>query len=309
MIEIEGLRKVYSGGFEALKGVDLSIRRGEIFALLGPNGAGKTTLISVVCGLVNPSAGQVRVAGYDILDDFREARSRIGLVPQELTNEAFSTVWDTVSFSRGLFGKPRDPAHIEKVLRSLSLWDKRRNRLITLSGGMKRRVLIAKALAHEPEVLFLDEPTAGVDVELRRDMWEVVRGLRDNGVTIILTTHYIEEAEEMADRIGVIRSGELVLVEEKQELMRSLGSKELTLHLHEPVTAIPDVLSRFDLRLAEDGHALIYSYDATREDSNPRGGIADLLAEVESAGLGFKDLHTRQSSLEEIFVNLVRERT
>ncbi|GEN22456.1 ABC transporter ATP-binding protein [Halomonas cupida] len=309
MIEIEGLRKVYSGGFEALKGVDLSIRRGEIFALLGPNGAGKTTLISVVCGLVNPSAGQVRVDGYDILDDFREARSRIGLVPQELTNEAFSTVWDTVSFSRGLFGKPRDPAHIEKVLRSLSLWDKRRNRLITLSGGMKRRVLIAKALAHEPEVLFLDEPTAGVDVELRRDMWEVVRGLRDNGVTIILTTHYIEEAEEMADRIGVIRSGELVLVEEKQELMRSLGSKELTLHLHEPVTAIPDVLSRFDLRLAEDGHALIYSYDATREDSNPRGGIADLLAEVESAGLGFKDLHTRQSSLEEIFVNLVRERT
>ena len=309
MIEIEGLRKVYSGGFEALKGVDLSIRSGEIFALLGPNGAGKTTLISVVCGLVNPSAGQVRVAGYDILDDFREARSRIGLVPQELTNEAFSTVWDTVSFSRGLFGKPRDPAHIEKVLRSLSLWDKRRNRLITLSGGMKRRVLIAKALAHEPEVLFLDEPTAGVDVELRRDMWEVVRGLRDNGVTIILTTHYIEEAEEMADRIGVIRSGELVLVEEKQELMRSLGSKELTLHLHEPVTAIPDVLSRFDLRLAEDGHALIYSYDATREDSNPRGGIADLLAEVESAGLGFKDLHTRQSSLEEIFVNLVRERT
>lgn len=309
MIEIEGLRKVYSGGFEALKGVDLSIRRGEIFALLGPNGAGKTTLISVVCGLVNPSAGQVRVDGYDILNDFREARSRIGLVPQELTNEAFSTVWDTVSFSRGLFGKPRDPAHIEKVLRSLSLWDKRRNRLITLSGGMKRRVLIAKALAHEPEVLFLDEPTAGVDVELRRDMWEVVRGLRDNGVTIILTTHYIEEAEEMADRIGVIRSGELVLVEEKQELMRSLGSKELTLHLHEPVTAIPNVLSRFDLRLAEDGHALIYSYDATREDSDSRGGIADLLAEVESAGLGFKDLHTRQSSLEEIFVNLVRERT
>lgn len=307
MIEIEGLRKVYSGGFVALKGIDLSIRRGEIFALLGPNGAGKTTLISVICGLVNPSAGQVRVAGYDILDDFREARSRIGLVPQELTNEAFSTVWDTVSFSRGLFGKPRAPAHIEKVLRSLSLWDKRRNRLITLSGGMKRRVLIAKALAHEPEVLFLDEPTAGVDVELRRDMWEVVRSLRDNGVTIILTTHYIEEAEEMADRIGVIRSGELVLVEEKHQLMRSLGSKELTLQLHEPVSTLPEALVGFDLQLIEDGHSLVYRYDATREDNDSRG-IAELLAAVESAGLGFKDLHTRQSSLEEIFVNLVKER-
>lgn len=308
MIEIEGLRKVYASGFEALKGVDLSIRRGEIFALLGPNGAGKTTLISVVCGLVNPSAGHVRVGGHDILEEFREARSRIGLVPQELTNEAFSTVWDTVSFSRGLFGKPKNPSHIEKVLRSLSLWDKRKNRLITLSGGMKRRVLIAKALAHEPEVLFLDEPTAGVDVELRRDMWEVVRGLRDNGVTIILTTHYIEEAEEMADRIGVIRNGELVLVEDKHQLMRSLGSKQLTLHLHEPISDVPSVLDRFDLHLAEDGHALVYSYDASREDSDHQGSIADLLATVESAGLSFKDLHTRQSSLEEIFVNLVRER-
>ncbi|MGQ7247066.1 ABC transporter ATP-binding protein [Halomonas sp. V046] len=326
ILQIDALTKTYAGGFEALKGIDLSIRRGEIFALLGPNGAGKTTLISVICGLVNPSAGRVSVAGHDILDDFRAARSRIGLVPQELTSEAFSTVWDTVSFSRGLFGKPADPAHIEKVLRSLSLWDKRKSRLITLSGGMKRRVLIAKALAHEPEVLFLDEPTAGVDVELRRDMWEVVRGLRDNGVTIILTTHYIEEAEEMADRIGVIRAGELVLVEEKHELMRQLGSKELTLHLRHPLDAVPAGLARFDLRLSDDGHALVYSYDAgSREtpdgdaatdrqvdddgDSDDQSGIAELLAELEAAGIPFKDLHTRQSSLEEIFVSLVRERT
>lgn len=308
MIAVEGLSKVYDGGFQALKEVDLAIRRGEIFALLGPNGAGKTTLISVICGLVNASAGHVSVDGYDNVRHFREARSRIGLVPQELTSEAFSTVWDTVSFSRGLFGKPRDPVHIEKVLKSLSLWDKRRNRLITLSGGMKRRVLIAKALAHEPEILFLDEPTAGVDVELRRDMWEVVRGLRDNGVTIILTTHYIEEAEEMADRIGVIRAGELVLVEEKHELMRKLGRKELTLHLREPLTTVPERLAHHDLRLADDGHALVYTYDGRHNGDDDQAGIADLLADLEEAGIHFKDLHTRQSSLEEIFVSLVREK-
>ncbi|MAR71243.1 ABC transporter ATP-binding protein [Halomonas sp.] len=306
IIDVKGLTKVYNGGFEALKGIDLEIRRGEIFALLGPNGAGKTTLISVICGLVNPSSGRVLVDGHDILDDFRAARSRIGLVPQELTSEAFSTVWDTVSFSRGLFGKPKDPAHIEKVLRQLSLWEKRKNRLITLSGGMKRRVLIAKALAHEPQVLFLDEPTAGVDVELRRDMWEVVRGLRQSGVTIILTTHYIEEAEEMAERIGVIRAGELVLVEDKQTLMASLGRKELTLHLREPLSQLPEALAHRSLTLADDGHALVYRYDGADDGE---GAIADLLGEVDDAGITFKDLHTRQSSLEEIFVNLVKERT
>ena len=306
ILDVKGLTKVYHGGFEALKGIDLEIRRGEIFALLGPNGAGKTTLISVICGLVNPSSGRVLVDGHDILDDFRAARSLIGLVPQELTSEAFSTVWDTVSFSRGLFGKPKDPAHIEKVLRQLSLWEKRKNRLITLSGGMKRRVLIAKALAHEPQVLFLDEPTAGVDVELRRDMWEVVRGLRQSGVTIILTTHYIEEAEEMAERIGVIRAGELVLVEDKQTLMASLGRKELTLHLREPLSQVPGALAHRSLTLADDGHALVYRYDGS-DDSE--GAIADLLGEVEAAGITFRDLHTRQSSLEEIFVNLVKERT
>jgi ABC-2 type transport system ATP-binding protein len=306
IIDVKGLTKVYNGGFEALKGIDLEIRRGEIFALLGPNGAGKTTLISVICGLVNPSSGRVLVDGLDILDDFRAARSRIGLVPQELTSEAFSTVWDTVSFSRGLFGKPKDPAHIEKVLRQLSLWEKRKNRLITLSGGMKRRVLIAKALAHEPQVLFLDEPTAGVDVELRRDMWEVVRGLRQSGVTIILTTHYIEEAEEMAERIGVIRAGELVLVEDKQTLMASLGRKELTLHLREPLPQLPEALAHRSLTLADDGHALVYRYDGADDGE---GAIADLLGEVDAAGITFKDLHTRQSSLEEIFVNLVKERT
>ncbi|MGK0545672.1 ABC transporter ATP-binding protein [Halomonas cupida] len=305
IIDVQALTKVYAGGFEALKGIDLSIKRGEIFALLGPNGAGKTTLISVICGLVNPSSGRVRVDGHDILDDFRAARSLIGLVPQELTSEAFSTVWDTVSFSRGLFGKPKDPAHIEKVLRQLSLWEKRKNRLITLSGGMKRRVLIAKALAHEPQVLFLDEPTAGVDVELRRDMWEVVRGLRESGVTIILTTHYIEEAEEMAERIGVIRAGELVLVEEKQALMASLGRKELTLHLREPLDAVPHALAHHHLALSDEGHALVYHYDGADDGES---SIADLLADVDAAGIAFKDLHTRQSSLEEIFVNLVKER-
>ncbi|UYG09024.1 ABC transporter ATP-binding protein [Halomonas sp. M4R1S46] len=309
VIRVEGLSKTYDSGFQALSDVDLAIRRGEIFALLGPNGAGKTTLISVICGLVNASQGRVLVDGHDNVRDFRRARERIGLVPQELTSEAFSTVWDTVSFSRGLFGKPKDPAHIEKVLRSLSLWEKRRNRLITLSGGMKRRVLIAKALAHEPEILFLDEPTAGVDVELRRDMWEVVRGLRDSGVTIILTTHYIEEAEEMADRIGVIRGGSLVLVEEKRELMRKLGRKELTLHLREPISRVPTTLNGHRLTLADDGHALVYTYDGRHNGEDDQAGIAELLADLDAAGIRFKDLHTRQSSLEEIFVNLVRERT
>ncbi len=307
VISVERLSKTYAGGFQALKEVSLTIRRGEIFALLGPNGAGKTTLISVICGLVNASSGRVLVDGHDNVREFRAARERIGLVPQELTNDAFIRVWDTVAFSRGLFGKPKNPDHLEKVLRSLSLWEKRHNRMITLSGGMKRRVLIAKALAHEPEILFLDEPTAGVDVELRRDMWEVVRQLRDSGVTIILTTHYIEEAEEMADRIGVIRGGELVLVEEKRTLIRQLGSKELTLHLREPLEAIPAALDRHALALAEEGHALVYSYDAS-EDDEESSGIAELLADLAAEGIGFKDLNTRQSSLEEIFVSLVKER-
>ncbi|MEQ5801911.1 ABC transporter ATP-binding protein [Halomonas sp. H10-9-1] len=306
VIRVESLGKTFAGGFEALRDIDLEIRRGEIFALLGPNGAGKTTLISVICGLVNPSRGRVLVDGYDNVRQFRQARARIGLVPQELTNDAFIRVWDTVSFSRGLFGKPRDPAHIEKVLRALSLWEKRHNRMITLSGGMKRRVLIAKALAHEPEILFLDEPTAGVDVTLRRDMWEVVRQLRDSGVTIILTTHYIEEAEEMADRIGVIRAGELVLVEDKQALMRKLGRKELTIHLREPLDAMPQRLSSHGLRLIDEGHALLYTYDAEAGEDDGTG-IAELLADLEAAGIAVKDLHTRQSSLEEIFVNLVKE--
>ncbi|NIC06636.1 ABC transporter ATP-binding protein [Billgrantia bachuensis] len=305
MIQVEKLSKTYGDGFQALKEVDLTIRRGEIFALLGPNGAGKTTLISVICGLVNASGGSVKVGGFDNVSHYREARERIGLVPQELTNEAFTTVWDTVSFSRGLFGKPKDPAHIENVLRALPLWDKRDNRLLELSGGMKRRVLIAKALSHKPQVLFLDEPTAGVDVELRREMWEVVRGLRDQGVTIILTTHYIEEAEEMADRIGVIRRGELVLVEEKTALMQQLGRKELTLHLASPLETVPAALAGHDLTLAEEGHALVYTYDVTRLDEGT--GIAGLLADLEATGIRVKDLHTRQSSLEEIFVNLVRE--
>ncbi|SDL69388.1 ABC-2 type transport system ATP-binding protein [Franzmannia pantelleriensis] len=308
VISISGLDKVYAGGFHALKAVDLSIRRGEIFALLGPNGAGKTTLISVVCGLVNPSGGEVRVDGFDNVRDYRQARALIGLVPQELTNEAFETVWNTVSFSRGLFGKSPDPAHIERVLKSLALWDKRNNRLITLSGGMKRRVLIAKALSHEPRILFLDEPTAGVDVELRRDMWDVVRQLRDSGVTIILTTHYIEEAEEMADRIGVINGGQIVLVEEKAALMRKLGSKQLTLHLHAPLAEVPVALADYDLQLAADGSELIYTYDGTR-DGDEGSSITALLGDLDAAGIAFKDLHTRQSSLEDIFVDLVKERT
>lgn len=304
IITINGLNKTYEGGFQALTHVDLTIQRGEIFALLGPNGAGKTTLISVVCGLVNPTAGHVLVDGFDNVTHYRQARERIGLVPQELTNEAFETVWNTVSFSRGLFGKAPNPAHIEKVLKSLALWDKRNNRLMTLSGGMKRRVLIAKALSHEPRILFLDEPTAGVDVELRREMWEVVRQLRDNGVTIILTTHYIEEAEEMADRIGVINRGELVLVEEKAALMSKLGSKQLTLNLHSPLAEIPANLQRFELSLAAEGYELIYTYDGSQDEDGH--GISELLTALEREGITFKDLNTRQSSLEDIFVDLVR---
>ncbi|SHF23334.1 ABC-2 type transport system ATP-binding protein [Modicisalibacter ilicicola DSM 19980] len=304
VISVSKLSKTYASGFQALKQVDLEIHRGEIFALLGPNGAGKTTLISVVCGLVNPSEGTVLANGYDIVNDYRMARSQIGLVPQELTTDAFETVWNTVSFSRGLFGKAASPEHIEKVLKDLALWDKRNNRLITLSGGMKRRVLIAKALSHEPQILFLDEPTAGVDVELRRDMWEVVRGLRANGVTIILTTHYIEEAEEMADRIGVISNGEIILVEEKEALMQKLGRKQLTLQLQEPLDSVPSSLNGHDLELAAEGHELVYTYDSQQD----RTGIPGLLGDLHAAGIHFKDLHTEQSTLEEIFVNLVRER-
>jgi ABC-2 type transport system ATP-binding protein len=303
-IEVRGLAKTYPDGFQALKGVDLDIRSGEIFALLGPNGAGKTTLISVICGIVNPSAGTVRVSGHDIIGDFRAARSLIGLVPQELTVESFESVIATVKFSRGLFGKPRDDAHIEKVLRDLSLWEKRDNRVMELSGGMKRRVMIAKALAHEPKILFLDEPTAGVDVELRRDMWEMVRRLRESGVTIILTTHYIEEAEEMADRIGVINKGEIVLVEEKNRLMKQLGRKELSVHLQSPLEAVPAALAGRPLELADSGHTLIYSFDAQAEES----GIPELLKALGDNGIDFRDLRTRESSLEEIFVNLVRAR-
>ncbi|ALA20583.1 MULTISPECIES: ABC transporter ATP-binding protein [unclassified Chelatococcus] len=302
ILSIANLSKTYASGFEALKSIDLEIRRGEIFALLGPNGAGKTTLISIVCGLVRPSAGTVRVDGHDIIADYRAARSIIGLVPQELTTDSFETVWATVSFSRGLFGKPANPAYVEKVLKDLSLWDKRDAKIMTLSGGMKRRVLIAKALAHEPRLLFLDEPTAGVDVELRRDMWNVVRTLRDTGVTVILTTHYIEEAEEMADRIGVINRGELVLVEEKDELMRKLGRKELTLHLQVPLAALPPGLDGYALELSEDGTELTYVYDTQGE----RTGITTLLQDLSGAGIRFRDLQTRQSSLEEIFVSLVR---
>lgn len=302
ILSIANLSKTYASGFEALKSIDLEIRRGEIFALLGPNGAGKTTLISIVCGLVRPSAGTVRVDGHDIIADYRAARSIIGLVPQELTTDSFETVWATVSFSRGLFGKPANPAYVEKVLKDLSLWDKRDAKIMTLSGGMKRRVLIAKALAHEPRLLFLDEPTAGVDVELRRDMWNVVRTLRDTGVTVILTTHYIEEAEEMADRIGVINRGELVLVEEKDELMRKLGRKELTLHLQVPLETLPPGLDGYALELSEDGTELTYVYDTQGE----RTGITTLLQDLSGAGVRFRDLQTRQSSLEEIFVSLVR---
>src|SRR6516165_464706 len=304
IISISNLSKTYASGFEALKRISLEIRRSEIFALLGPNGAGKTTLINIICGIVKPSDGAVSVAGHDIIRDYRAARSTIGLVPQELTTDAFESVWATVSFSRGLFGKPANPAHIAKVLKDLSLWDKRDSRIITLSGGMKRRVLIAKALSHEPNILFLDEPTAGVDVELRQAMWDIVRSLRDCGVTIILTTHYIEEAEELADRIGVINKGEIVLVDDKAELMRKLGRKQLTLQLQTKLTAIPPELAAHPLKLAADGTELIYTYDTRGE----RTGITTLLKELNVAGIRFKDLHTTQSSLEDIFVDLVRQR-
>jgi len=303
ILSIKKLSKTYASGFQALKGIDLSIRRGEIFALLGPNGAGKTTLISIVCGIVNASGGTVRVDGHDIVTDYRASREMIGLVPQELTTDAFETVWNAVSFSRGLFGKAANPAHIEKVLRSLSLWEKKDQKIMTLSGGMKRRLMIAKALSHEPKLLFLDEPTAGVDVELRRDMWQLVRDLRATGATIILTTHYIEEAEEMADRIGVIRKGELILVEEKAELMRKLGRKQLTLQLSTPLFGVPPQLSRHGLALSAGGLELTYTYDGQSE----RVGIAELLRDLAEAGIPFKDLHTTQSSLEDIFVGLVHD--
>jgi ABC-2 type transport system ATP-binding protein len=304
VISVNQLSKTYASGFRALKSVDLEIRRGEIFALLGPNGAGKTTLISVICGIVRPSAGRIEVDGHDIVTDYHAARSLIGLVPQELTTDAFESVWATVSFSRGLFGKAPNPQHIEKVLKDLSLWGKKDDKIITLSGGMKRRVLIAKALSHEPQILFLDEPTAGVDVELRRDMWALVRGLQAAGVTIILTTHYIDEAEEMADRVGVINNGEIVLVEEKTELMRKLGQKQLILHLQRAVDRIPPALAAHRLELSGDGTRLIYTYDTQAE----RTGITALLDDLSQAGIVFKDLQTTQSSLEDIFVTLVRER-
>ena len=304
ILKISGLSKTYASGFEALKNVDLDIRRGEIFALLGPNGAGKTTLINIVCGIVTPSAGSVSVDNHDIQIDYRFTRSIIGLVPQELTTDAFESVWGTVSFSRGLFGKEPDPAHIEKVLRDLSLWDRRDSKIMTLSGGMKRRVLIAKALSHEPKLLFLDEPTAGVDVELRQDMWQVVRLLRESGVTIILTTHYIEEAEDMADRIGVISKGEIILVENKAALMQKLGKKQLTLELHQPLQALPPELSKHKLALEGDGHEIVYTYDSQGD----RTGITGLLQDLSQAGVRFKDLNTTQSSLEDIFVDLVRQR-
>jgi ABC-2 type transport system ATP-binding protein len=303
-ISIRNLSKTYASGFQALKGVDLDVERGEIFALLGPNGAGKTTLISIVCGLVNASGGSVAVNGHDNVRDYRAARAAIGLVPQELTTNAFESVWADVSFSRGLFGKRPDPAHIEKVLRQLSLWDKKDSRIVTLSGGMKRRVLIAKALSHEPDILFLDEPTAGVDVELRRDMWNLVRGLRETGVTIILTTHYIEEAEEMADRIGIITRGELLLVKEKAALMRDLGRKQLTLQLNSPIDALPSGLEGHGLELTAGGGEIVYSYETGGE----RTGITALLRDLSEAGIRFRDLHTRQSSLEDIFVSLVHEK-
>jgi ABC-2 type transport system ATP-binding protein len=305
IISIAGLGKTYAGGFTALRDVNLDIRRGEIFALLGPNGAGKTTLISVICGIVNPTAGTVLADGHDVIRDFRAARSKIGLVPQEISTDSFETVWDTVTFSRGLFGKGKNPAHIEKVLRSLSLWDKKDSKIMALSGGMKRRVMIAKALSHEPTILFLDEPTAGVDVELRRDMWAMVRGLREEGVTIILTTHYIEEAEEMADRIGVISGGEIILVEDKSVLMRKLGKKQLSLHLQTPLESLPPELASYPLELSADGGELVYTFDAERGEA---AGIAGLLRRLNELGVDFKDLQTSQSSLEDIFVSLVSTR-
>ncbi len=304
IISVSNLVKTYASGFQALKGVDLDIRRGEIFALLGPNGAGKTTLINVICGIVRPTAGRVTASGHDIVRDYRAARSIIGLVPQEIANDAFESVWSTVTFSRGLFGRAPDPAHLQRVLRDLSLWDKRDSPILTLSGGMKRRVMIAKALSHEPQILFLDEPTAGVDVELRRDMWEMVRRLRANGVTIILTTHYIEEAEEMADRIGVMNHGEVILVEDKRTLMRKLGRKQLTLQLQSPLPGIPPGLADRPLELSPDGMQLVYTFDSQGDAT----GIASLLRQIRDQGIDFKDLHTSESSLEDIFVSLVSSR-
>ncbi|MEV8518414.1 ABC transporter ATP-binding protein [Dyella marensis] len=301
-VSVRGISKTYKGGFQALKSIDLDIRRGEIFALLGPNGAGKTTLISIICGIVKPSAGTVSADGHDVLRDYRLTRAKIGLVPQELSTDAFETVWAAVRFSRGLFGRARDDRHIEKVLRDLSLWEKKDAKIMTLSGGMKRRVLIAKALAHEPSILFLDEPTAGVDVELRHDMWEMVRRLRATGVTVILTTHYIEEAEEMADRVGVITRGELILVEDKRALMRKLGKKQLSISLKSPIQALPQGLDEYALELADDGATITYTFDAQGEDT----GIAVLLRKLGDRGVDFKDLHTLESSLEDIFVSLVR---
>jgi ABC-2 type transport system ATP-binding protein len=304
IISISNLSKTYASGLQALRNINLEIRRGEIFALLGPNGAGKTTLIGVICGILNPTEGTVVAGGHHIVSDYRAARSLIGLVPQELTTDAFETVWATVSFSRGLFGKAPNPPYIEKVLKELSLWDKKDSKIMTLSGGMKRRVLIAKALSHEPQILFLDEPTAGVDVELRQDMWRLVRALRETGVTIILTTHYIEEAELMADRVGVISKGEIILVEDKAELMRKLGKKQLILHLKRPLGAVPDAFSAYKLELAADGSELTYTYDT----HSGRTGITALLDDLGRAGIGFNDLRTEQSSLEDIFVSLVRDR-
>ena len=302
-ISVTNLNKTFKSGFQALKNINIEIRSGEIFALLGPNGAGKTTLISIICGIVNKTSGTVLANGFDNVKDYRATRSLIGLVPQELTTDAFETVWATVSFSRGLFGLSANPAFIEKILKDLSLWDKKDSKIMTLSGGMKRRVLIAKALSHEPQILFLDEPTAGVDVELRRDMWQLVRGLRSSGVTIILTTHYIDEAEEMADRVGVINKGEIILVEEKKVLMAKLGKKQVTLHLTKPLKSIPRKLAPHNLQLTEDGRNLVHVYD-TREES---AGVASLMQDLNAAGITFNDLETKQSSLEEIFVSLVKE--
>jgi ABC-2 type transport system ATP-binding protein len=302
IISVSNLSKTYASGFKALNSINLKINRGEIFALLGPNGAGKTTLISIICGIANPSQGHVTVDGHDIIASYRAARSMIGLVPQELHTDAFESVWGTVSFSRGLFGKPKNPAHIEKVLKDLSLWDKKDSKIVTLSGGMKRRVMIAKALSHEPQILFLDEPTAGVDVELRKGMWEVVRTLQASGVTIILTTHYIDEAEEMADRVGVINKGEIILVEDKANLMQKLGKKRLKLHLQDKVDALPESLASYNLKLSDQGRELTYDYDTKGE----RTGITSLLSDLRSAGIRFYDLDTTQSSLEDIFVSLVR---
>jgi ABC-2 type transport system ATP-binding protein len=303
IISVSNLSKTYGSSFKALDNVNLEIERGEIFALLGPNGAGKTTLISIICGIANLSQGRVTVGGHDINRDYRAARAMIGLVPQELHTDAFESVWATVSFSRGLFGKPKNPAHIEKVLKDLSLWEKKDAKIVTLSGGMKRRVMIAKALSHEPQILFLDEPTAGVDVDLRKGMWEVVRTLQASGVTIILTTHYIDEAEEMADRVGVINKGEIILVEDKVELMRKLGKKQLTVQLQEPLAAVPEALAAYHLTLGAGGSELVYTYDTRRG----RTGITDLLDELRRTGIRFKDLQTTQSSLEDIFVDLVRQ--